>query len=279
VYIKCSTEFKNSCYDYTTKRLYVLEMEVNASQDASNEDSAIKLYRRLLYWREDNKAAGVQVATINDKLYVGFGKFWRQDSWKANRWAPGKKGSHIFLTADQYRALVSVIPKITDALELVSDLIKISENEFEDIIEPTTAVASAGSRNVVSGTEPACLSCESAPDAATAVIESTAATAVDACDGELREPAASQDEVKKTQDVTSTGSKRKRGRPSKASGQESATPKARQTKSRKTKSESPKSDGNADPAAAPAGVSGSANIVLEHGASSHHDENRVTTID
>lgn len=249
--------------------------------DASQDDSNFKLYSRLLYWKDGNKSAGVQVTTINDKLYVGLGKFWRQTDWKANRWAPGKKGNHIFLSVDQYRALVSAIPKISIALQLVESRIGICADDFEDISDTGATVASVRSGTVVSGTEPAYLSAGST----TTVDESTAAVrGVDACDGELqelrelREPSANQDKDKKAQDAPSTVSKRKRGRPSKVSGQESATPKAGKPRASKTKP-----DGTTGPASAPAGVSSapadissaSAGIVLEHGASPAQDKNRV----
>ncbi len=236
-------------------------MEIDAPQVDSQDDSRIRLYRRLLFCIEGNKSVGVQVATINDKLYVGFGKFWRQDGWKANRWAPGKKGNHIFLTVDQYRALISVAPKISTAVQLVEDLIHISTNEFEDISDSSAAVASAGSGTAVPGTEPASLSAESVSAAATTTVDepTSAVRGTDACDGELREPSASQDKDKKAQDVPSTASKRKRGRPSKVPGQEGVTPKASKSKSRKA---------NSDAATAPAGAATApADIVLEHGAS------------
>jgi hypothetical protein len=214
-------------------------MEIDVPQADSQEDSRIRLYRRLLFCIEGNKSVGVQVATINDKLFVGLGKFWRQDGWKANRWAPGKKGNHIFLTVDQYRALISVAPKISNAVQLVEDLVHISTNEFEDISDSSAAVAaSAGPGNAVSGSGTASLSTESVSAvAATTVDEPTSAVrGTDACDGELREPSASQDKDKKAQDVPSTTSKRKRGRPSNVPRQEGATPKASKSKSRKSSS-------------------------------------------
>jgi len=225
----------------------VFDMEGDAPHSDSQEDTKITHYRRLLFCVEGNKSLGVQVATINDKLYIGVGKFWRQDGWKADRWAPGKKGSHIFLTVDQYRALIAAAPKISHAVKLVEDLLHISANEFEDI--------SAGSGTAMSGTEPASLSTESvSAEAATAVDEPTSdVRRTDACDGELREPGASQDKDvhKKAQDVPSTSTKRKRGRPSNASGSEGVTPKASKSKSSKAK-----------PAAA-----ASADVVVEPGAS------------
>lgn len=244
----------------------------------------------MLFCVEGNKSVGAQVAAINDKLYVGLGKFWRQDGWKANRWAPGKKGSHIFLTAEQYRALASAVPKISTAVQLVEDLIHISTNEFEDISVTSATVANAGSGTVVSGTKLASLSAESVPAAADTTTANdddepiSADRGTDACDGELqelREPSASQDKDKdkKTQDVSSATTKRKRGRPSKVSGQEGVTPKASKSKTRKTDS------GAADATAAPAGAAAaadattapadlvlsrgtSADVVLETGASS-----------
>jgi len=249
----------------------VFEMSVDASQNDSN----FRLYSRLLYWKDGNKSAGVQVTAINGKLYVGLGKFWRQADWKANRWAPGKKGNHIFLSVEQYRALVSAIPEISIALQLVEERIGTGADDFEDISDTGATVASDRSGTVVSGTEPACFSAGST----TTVAESTAAVrGVDACDGELREPSANQDKDKKAQDAPSTVSKRKRGRPSKVSDQESATPKAGKPRASKTKP-----DGTTGPAFATASVSsatagvssGSAGIVLEYGASPAQDENRV----
>ena len=236
-------------------------MEVDAPQADSQNDTSIRLYRRLLFCVEGNKSVGVQVSTINDKLFVGIGKFWRQDGWKADRWAPGKKGSHIFLTIDQYRALISAAPKITTAVQLVEDLIHICADEFEDI--------SAGSGTAMSGTEPepASLPTESvsvAAAAAATVGELTSAVrGTDACDGELREPNASRDKEKdkKAQDVPNTSCKRKRGRPSNVSGQEGVTPKASKTKSSKDKSIP------AAAAAAAAATVSAADVVLEHGAS------------
>lgn len=244
-------------------------MEVDVPQVDSQEDSRIRLYRRLLFCIEGNKSVGVQVATINDKLFVGLGKFWRQDGWKANRWAPGKKGNHIFLTVDQYRALISVAPKISNAVQLVEDLVHISTNEFEDISDSSAAVAAcAGPGNVVSGSGTASLSTESvsAVAAPTADEPTSAVRGTDACDGELREPGASQDKDKdkKAQDVPSTTSKRKRGRPSNVPRQEGATPKASKSKSRKASSPATAAPADATPAdAAPA----AADIALEHRAS------------
>jgi hypothetical protein len=233
-------------------------MEIDVPQVDSQEDSRIRLYRRLLFCIEGNKSVGVQVATINDKLFVGFGKFWRQDGWKANRWAPGKKGNHIFLTVDQYRALISVAPKISNAVQLVEDLVHISTNEFEDISDSSAAVAaSAGPRTAVSGSGTASLSTESV-SAVPANEPTSAVRGTDACDGELREPSASQDKDKKAQDGPSTTSKRKRGRPSNVSRQEGVTPKASKSKSRKANSD----------AAAPADTApAAADIALEHRAS------------
>lgn len=216
-------------------------MDVNAALTRSQDSSSIRLYRRLIFWQDQNKSIGAQVATINDKLYVGLGKFWRLDGWKENRWAPGKKGSHIFLTLEQFQALVSTTPKVLSLAKFVKDLSAVAEYEFEDISDTGATIASVRSGTSVSGTEPTCL-------AVTAVGESTPAVcAVDSCDGELQElgePNASEDEVKKTQDAPSTTSKRKRGRPAKASVQESATPKTKQAKSRKVKSNSAKPDGD-----------------------------------
>lgn len=260
-------------------------MEIDTPQEAAQDDPRIRLYRRMLFCVEGNKSVGVQVAAINDKLYIGLGKFWRQDGWKANRWAPGKKGNHIFLTVEQYRALASVVPKISTAVQLVEDLIHISTNEFEDISVSSAAVANAGSGTAVSGTRPTSLSDESAPavDAATDDDEPAAAIrGVDACDGEpqeLREPSASQDKDKKTQDASSA--KRKRGRPTKVAGQEGVTPKASKSKSRKTNTDAAATAVAADPAAATAPVGAkpapaniivvepgtSADAVLETGAS------------
>lgn len=259
-------------------------MEINTPLDASQDDSKIRLYRRMLFCVEDNKSIGAQVTAINDKLYVGLGKFWRQDGWKANRWAPGKKGSHIFLTVDQFRALAAALPKISTAVQLVEDLIHISTNEFEDISITSATVANAGSGTVVSGTEPASLSAESAP-----AVDTTAADndnepisdnrGTDACDGELQELSASQD--KKTQDVSSATTKRKRGRPSKVSGQEGVTPKASKSKTRKTDSvatvataapagaaaAAAAADANTAPADLVLSRGTSADVVLETGAS------------
>lgn len=249
------------CCNRSVSLLYelVFDMEIDAPQVDSQDDSRIRLYRRLLFCVEGNRSVGVQVSTINDKLYVGLGKFWRQDGWKANRWAPGKKGNHIFLTVEQYRALISAAPKIANAVKLVEDLIHISTDEFEDI---TAVDASAGSGNAMSGTEPASLSTESVSAvAATTVDEPTSAVrGTDACDGELREANASQDKDKKAQDVPSTSSKRKRGRPSNVSHQEGATPKASKSKSRKAVSAAAAA---ASSDAAPA----AADIALEHRAS------------
>jgi hypothetical protein len=252
------------CCDCSVGLLYelVFDMEIDVPQADSQEDSRIRLYRRLLFCIEGNKSVGVQVATINDKLFVGLGKFWRQDGWKANRWAPGKKGNHIFLTVDQYRALISVAPKISNAVQLVEDLVHISTNEFEDISDSSAAVAaSAGPGNAVSGSGTASLSTESVSAvAATTVDEPTSAVrGTDACDGELREPSASQDKDKKAQDVPSTTSKRKRGRPSNVPRQEGATPKASKSKSRKASSAAAAAPADAAPAAA--------DIALEHRAS------------
>ena len=226
-------------------------MEVDAQQVDSQDASHIRQYRRLLFSVEGNKSVGVQVTTINDKLYLGVGKFWRQDGWKADRWAPGKKGSHLYLTVHQYRALVAAIPKISHAVQLVEDLIHIGTNEFEDI--------SAGSGTALPGTEPVSLSTKSvSADAATAVDEPASdVRRTDACDGELREPSASQDKDKdkKAQDVPSTSSKRKRGRPSNVSGQEGGTPKASKSKSSKAKHVSA------------AAAATAADAVLERGAS------------
>lgn len=261
--------------------MHVFEMELDAAQD---DNSKFRLYRRLLFSVDGNKSVGAQVSTINDKLYVGLGKFWRQDGWKANRWAPGKKGSHIFLTADQYRALVSAVPKISNTLQLVENLIEISANEFEDISDSSAAVANAGSGTIMSGTEPASFSADFVSAAATADSQPTSAVrGADACDGNLEEPgepSADQDKDKKTQDVTSSGSKRKRGRPSKVSGKESATPKTGTPKSRKTKSGSSKRDGNTDATIAQAAApSASGGVDVEHGASITEAEKHADTCD
>ncbi len=264
-------------------------MEIITPLDASQDDSKIRLYRRMLFCVEGNKSVGAQVAAINDKLYVGLGKFWRQDGWKANRWAPGKKGSHIFLTAEQYRALASAVPKISTAVQLVEDLIHISTNEFEDISVTSATVANAGSGTVVSGTKLASLSAESVPAAADTTTANdddepiSADRGTDACDGELqelREPSASQDKDKKTQDVSSATTKRKRGRPSKVSGQEGVTPKASKSKTRKTDSVA------ADATAAPAGAAAAADattapadLVLSRGTSADVVLSRGTSAD
>jgi len=256
-------------------------MEINTPLDASQDDSKIRLYRRMLFCVVDNKSVGAQVTAINDKLYVGLGKFWRQDGWKANRWAPGKKGSHIFLTVDQYRALASAVPKISTAVQLVEDLIHISTNEFEDISVTSATVANAGSGTVVSGTKLASLSAESVPAADTTTADDdkepiSADRGTDACDGELqelRELSASQDKDKKTQDVSSATTKRKRGRPSKVSGQEGVTPKASKSKTRKTDSVA------ADATTAPAGAAAAAAAELQQTAPADLVLSRGTSAD
>lgn len=225
----------------------VFDMEVDAQQVDPKDASQIRQYRRLLFCVEGNKSVGVQITTINDKLYLGIGKFWRQDGWKADRWAPGKKGSHLYLTVEQYRALVSAVPKISHAVQLVEDLIHIGTNEFEDI--------SVGSGTTMPGTEPASLSAKSDSTAAAAAAPANEPTSnvrgTDACDGE---PSASptKEAAKKAQDDPSTSSKRKRGRPSNVSGSEGVTPKASKSKSSKAK---------------PVAAAAAADVVLEPGAS------------
>lgn len=233
----------------------VFGMEVEAPQVESQEDSRIRLYRRLLFCVDGNKSVGAQISTINDKLYVGIGKFWRTDGWKPNRWAPGKKGSHIFLTVEQFRALVTASPQISNAAQIVEDLIQIGTNEFEDISESRAAVTNAGSGTAVSGTEPTSLSTENVSTTAAKPTDelTSGIRGADACDGELRKPSTSQGKDQKAQDISSTACKRKRGRPSNVSGQEGATPKTSKSKTRKTDS-------------ATATNTAAAVIVLEHDA-------------
>jgi hypothetical protein len=209
-------------------------------KDKSDGPSNIQQYKRLLFWQEDNQSVGAQISSFGgNKLFVGISKYWRQNDWKPDRWAPGKKGQHVFLTPTQFRALVSAAPKVCSALQ--SAEVFVNENVCENIVSsaasPAAAAAAAGPVDVVSGTG---LANASAATTSAATAASSASTCVggghDDCDGA---PGEEIDAKNAEAEEPSTVSKRKRGRPSK-NAEEIRTPKACKPKSCKSKSKTDK---------------------------------------
>lgn len=71
--------------------------------------------KRIFFWREGNKSLIAQITAINGKPYVGLSKFWRQSDWRADRWAPSKKG-HLYMTQEQWKSLLAKQSEVTNLL-------------------------------------------------------------------------------------------------------------------------------------------------------------------
>lgn len=85
--------------------------------------SDIFCHKRIFFWKQEKSALAGQIAVIRGKAYVGLSKFWRIPDWKAERWAPGKKG-HLYLTLEQWRLLIGSAPKISAAADALNNLLE-----------------------------------------------------------------------------------------------------------------------------------------------------------
>lgn len=88
----------------------------------ANNASNIFCHKKICFWKTEQNSLAAQIACINGKTFVGLSKFWRQSSWRPDRWAPAKKG-HLYLTIDQWNLLCQRAPQITAASAAIDKLL------------------------------------------------------------------------------------------------------------------------------------------------------------
>lgn len=84
-----------------------------------NRTICIETFKSIEFYQDTKQMMSAKVCRINGQDFVGIDKFWCEQghSAKAKKvWLPSKKG-HVYLKADQWRALAQCVPALTQALK------------------------------------------------------------------------------------------------------------------------------------------------------------------
>jgi hypothetical protein len=79
----------------------------------------IETFKSIEFYQDPKNMLSAKVCRINGQEFVGIDKFWceqRPTNSTKKVWLPTKKG-HLYLKADQWRALAVSVPALTQALK------------------------------------------------------------------------------------------------------------------------------------------------------------------